>query len=324
MRSLVVVSLALVLVACKSSEDERLRKQIDSFPTHLYVAARILVAEPERNPELAHAFDNGKPDTMALARAAWEMRGMGAAEVQLWRDSKLRPLVFAASDDPAVRALDHALILAGLTVFSIAPGAGPVAPESAVLYEAYMTGDGELGAPNLTAMARSVQAFTYARAGYCGLASAMTDKSAAIPLAVTGREVGEITATAVGLGHFMAHAPDAAFIAPMLLLIQSLPWSSRLLGYGMTAHCLDERGDHDAADREWQRAIDVGSAIGLNDVELDILRGMKEKHRGNTLELFRIVHAQLDKQGVYDKLRELPQVKAALAALTALKQPLFR
>lgn len=276
------------------SDTERLQDELDSTSVHLYVALKILAVEPERDadvksarklldtavtamtekPQSADAPSLRPQDALALGRALWALRGLGEAEVELGRDSKLSP-VFTdfgkyAPGAQLDRASDHAVLLLALMLAKLHPKSPTPVPHALLLYEAFMTGEAPLAFAPLEPLARSAQAYAYASAELCDLATVHTQQLADHPIQMSDAERAELVQGFMGLGRFAAHAsPDAAFA---LAFVATLPWWSRIVAHLTTARCLDGRDRKADATREWQRAVDVAAQVGFPAEDLALVR----------------------------------------------------
>src|SRR5687767_977629 len=104
---------SLALLACgEPSDQELLQEELQTTSVQLYVALKVLAVEPERNDDVKSArklLDTAvtamtaeskgdetlsiRPaDALALGRALWVLREIGAAEVEAGRDSTLAPV----------------------------------------------------------------------------------------------------------------------------------------------------------------------------------------------------------------------------------------
>lgn len=285
-RWLLVLFAALLTAACREpTDDERLLELIDDPAVHLYAALKVVIVEPGRDPNVARAREllgdlaekPGGPsrvraaDTLALGQALWTLRGIGKAEVDAGRSSKLPPLWVDGFDLPGtteqLRATDHALLLLGLLVAKLHPKTPTPIPPPVLLYEAWMTGtEPELPA-GLDPLARAAQAYAFASNELCDLATVHTGKLAAKPLPKSADAA--LRDVFVGLGRLAAHVPEAAVL---VALVTTLPWWSRVLAHVQTARCLDGRDEHEDATVEWQRAVDVLESAGFPKAELAVLR----------------------------------------------------
>ncbi len=288
----------LTLGCGTETEEVRLRKQVNVTSTHLYAAlklavssnpesddakrARQLLVELEENLRKQSPSDStpARVDLTALTEVAsvlWRLRAAGREEVEQWRDSRvsvLRPEMFNETAESERLAVEHGVLLLGLTALRLHPRAPAPVPAEAVLYEAYLFGDSPIANIDLEGMARSAQVIVYAREEYCELAAASTQRLTQIPLATSGSELRNVADLAVGLGRAAAHAPPAAALVAALILVDNLPWATRLLAFASSAQCLSE-SSLDARQRaivEWERAVSVAEAVGFPPAELGFLR----------------------------------------------------
>ncbi len=281
------------------TEEVRLRKQVNVTGTHLYAAlklaassnpesddakrARQLLTELEENLRTQSPSDSAptRVDLAALTEVAsvlWRLRAAGRGEVEQWRDSRVSVFgdeMFEQTAESERLAAEHGVLLLGLTALRLHPRAPAPVPAEAVLYEAYLFGDSPLANSDLEGMARSAQAIVYAREEYCELAAVSTQRLTQIRLPTSGDELRNVAELAVGLGRAAAHAPPAAALVAALILVDNLPWATRLLAFASSAQCLSESSLPDARQRavvEWERAVGVAEAVGFPPAELGFLR----------------------------------------------------
>jgi hypothetical protein len=286
---------SLALLACgEPTDQERLQEEVQTTSVQLYVALKVLAVEPERNDDVKSArklldtavtamTDDSKSDealsirpadALALGRALWALREIGAAEVKAGRDSTLAP-VFTdlgkyAPGAKLDRASDHAVLLLALMLAKLHPKAPTPVPHPLLLYEAWMTGEEPLAFAPLEPLARSAQAYAYASAELCDLAAVHTQQLADQPIVLSDQERAELVSGLGGLGRFAAHAsPDATLT---LVFVATVPWWSRIVAHLTTARCLDGRERAVEATREWQRAVDVAAQVGFPAEDLALVR----------------------------------------------------
>ena len=196
----------VALVACECgepSDEERLRKQIDTTSVHLWVATKAAVAGGDEESAdararvlalmatyerlRANAAREGREesptvqaaDVLALAAAVWKLRAVGARMVRGAEEGPplLPVLLEARGVAPSFAGLidsdtDHALLLLGLAIAKLHPRAPVPVPEEILLYEGFHLDPDSLAVPTLHDPVRAVRAYVYSQCGYCNLAQA--------------------------------------------------------------------------------------------------------------------------------------------------------
>jgi hypothetical protein len=281
---------ALVTVSCGvDTEDARLRKQVNVTPTHLYAALKIAASAKDGNEDakrvrhLLKELESGlskaqgtlgpdaKVDVVALAEvvtALWRLRNAGQSEVERWQNSELSvlgPEALTGVSEAQRPSVEHAVLLLALMVMKFDPHSPSPVPPEVVLYEAYL----------MEGVARSVQSIVYARETYCDFAGQGTQRLTQVPLVTNGSELRRLAELAVGLGPAAAHVPSGAVLVAVMILVENLPWASRLLAHAATAQCFQQSALPDGRQRslvEWDRAVEVAAGVGFPPEELAFLR----------------------------------------------------
>lgn len=294
----------LVALGCSpATDEERLKEEVDATPAHLFVALKKAVAADPGDPAVQQAREfldavlrpindwasqpaaaqgaaTSPPrsvsvaETLALGKALLALRGIGAEELRKWRGSTLSVLAGRESlnDDSLGLPSEHAMLLMLLTASTLDHKAPVPVPRAALLYEAYMMGEEPLPEAEFEPIARALQAYVYASGELCDLAQSATTALAAHAPTPGGAQLQTLTLGLLGVGRVAAHAPEAGRAVVIVLLLENLPWISRLLAHSATARCLEQRDEPERALREWQRALDVAESVGIPAEELALFR----------------------------------------------------
>lgn len=301
----------LLISGCRETEEEKLQKRVNVAETHLYVAMKLAMSDAagasEQEPSDAVPSDvrrvresivqleaglrqiNEGAANRALVDARnlqavaeitmglWGLRQQGRAEVEKWRESKLSVLGYAVlpSDQAVSLPTEHAALLLGLAAMKLHPKAPAPAPQSALLYEAYLLGENEVEWQELDGLARSAQAIVFSGEQLCEMAETSTARLGKLPLGLKPLSPQAMAGLFMGFGRVAAHAPEGALVLAAAVLAQQLPWAMRLLAFSKTATCLSNSSLPNAQQRasvQWEHAISVAEQAGFASPELGFLR----------------------------------------------------
>ena len=292
-----ILCLLAITVSCgnEESEEERIVKEFDTFSVHLYAGLKLILANPENDPEIAIAKTSfqeilnsnlesgagstiGLVDMARLAKLGYKAKGFGETEIALGRENKKLFILERKNDDKNPKnitpANDHAIILAMLFAAKLSPGAPIPISDNAMLYEAWMAEGLHTSDKNLNGILMSVQAVTYAENGYCEMGDAKTAELQNI-------EIKKLDPMALAFAVSIANvSPQAAAhigkenIIAMFLpqILEVLPGAARTYAHFQLSNCFNERSETTKALAHQEHAIDAISKFGVPDSELAILK----------------------------------------------------
>lgn len=219
-------------------------------------------------PTRMEQLTGGGADALALARALYELRGMGQDIVRERREDEIPPVlpvVIGAFDPGSALAAqidsdsEHALLLMAFWVLKFHEKSPAPIPMEILLYEAWMTDPDEMGVAGLAPMARSIKAYVYGVNDYCDLAAiesaALADSDPEANRALLANATSTLGATAL---------PEDD--------LRTLEGAVRGLAHGATGICYLGREDEDSAVVELERFCDAAEEFGIPPAELGLIR----------------------------------------------------
>jgi len=286
MRLAVLLAL-LALTACQRTEEERLRAQIDTIKTHLYLGAKVALVAREPTPQILaarKALQFTRTGTVTAAQVAatavalYQLRGLGKDELEHGRTSELTPFVPAlfgltSTAAPGIDTnVDHFILLLAAAGFKFHPKSPLPVPNEILVYEAWMTDASRIPLPTMSAWGHSLKGYVFATNTYCSLAKQETDAVAAMPDLLFDLSMLN------GMGPMVAHVPEAGGVLAAIIVI---PFVTRALAHGATAMCFLERKDDVNADIEIARFVDLCERIGVPPEDLAIIRAYLAYKKGD-------------------------------------------
>jgi hypothetical protein len=256
---LAATAVAGCLCSREQTDEERLKKQLDTTSVHVYVALKVALTRT-KTPELK------LDDPVELGKALWELRETGARIVRGEGDDEVGPLIpgllaEAGASPELVAAIDangeHALFLLVMSILKSHPRSPVPVPVELVLYEAWKTNPSKIEVPGAAAPLHGVEAWIYGTNGYCDLAQAEADE-----LTRTRFDPAELKRGLKLLGvEADPQAGDLGWIGPAL----------EAIGHGSVAICNLERGDDPKARAATRKFIDAARRAGIQGEDLDFL-----------------------------------------------------
>jgi len=292
----ILVTIILSVVACGSDapEEERIKEEFEAFSVHLYTGLKLIIANPENNPEIEKAKasfneileSNAKEvnptislaDMARLAKLGYEAKSFGEKEVALGRENT--KLFFIRAGDAnkksefATPPNDHALTLALLFAGKIAPGSPLLVSDKAMLYEAWMSEGLNTSDKSLDGLLMSIQAATYAQNEYCKMGDSKTEHLKEIEIkALDPMTVAFAVTLANTNSRAAAHIGKENIIAMFLPeIIEVLPGAARTYAHLQLANCFGEQEQEKKALVHQEHAIDAIAKFGIPSSELAILK----------------------------------------------------
>ena len=300
--SLLTVLLVTGLIACseEKSDEERIKKVIDSTSVHLMLGLKIIAVNPNSDPEIIETqraleqilvapTTNKDQQGLSLAEAAqlaqiaYQAKRLGAAEVELGRSSEFNFMNAITTknknedQEPIPLTHEHAMTLVALNAIKLHPTLPLPITQEQLLYEAWMAKDATFNDDYMDVLVKVSQVSAFANNDFCDLARDKSNWFTQGNLKEVNKStvMGSVAGIAA-LGRAAAHAPEAvAIIIPILLapaILELLPNALRLKAHIDTAQCFDERGDQVLALEQKKYAVDTLEAMGVPETELAMYR----------------------------------------------------
>jgi hypothetical protein len=305
-----VMMAALLLAAAASSssclcsrdetDEERLKKRLDTTSVHVYVALKVALTQGATDPAAAQARDRaralfdslrasrrsgegggeaaakpGLGDALELGKALWGLRETGARIARGEGDDQVGPLLpgllaEAGASPELIAAIDanaeHALLLSVMAVLKAHPRSPVPVPVEIVLYEAWKTDPEALKIPGTAAPLHAVKGWLYGTNGFCDLAqteAAAVERANIDPAElVRGLELLGVPRPTGAEGQ----ATDLAWLDPAL----------EAIGYGAVAICNMDRGDDEKARAATRKLLAAARRAGIDGEELQYLEAYVE------------------------------------------------
>jgi len=294
----------------RKSDEELLRKEIDTTSVHLYLSAKIALHPTAGGSDVKEARTalkkvialSGKvtskneeaehlsvSDAKSLALALFELRKLGKQAFEKDKTDvppPILPALVSLAADSDAKALDeivdanleHAVLLLGLTLVKMHPKSPAPIPPPILLYEARWTKADDLALPSLATPVHAVKAYTFATAKLCDLAS--KDANAIgkddIDSKAMRKELEQLTGTKPPLDDDQAMVITAG---------------SQALAHGTTAICYVQRNETKNAVPHVRKFLEATKKLGVDTPETEVLRGWVECSEGNAKEGEKILRA---------------------------------
>jgi hypothetical protein len=305
---------ALFLVLClpavalglwgKKTDEERLKKKLDSLKVHLYLAGKAALTKTagsdeakavkerllavvggtarsvkalqgkEAEPVEAEAAPRlSLKDVAGLGKALWEMRAVGKEVLEGDRDALppalpvlLTPLGVAPELVSRLdRPTDHAALFVALAVVKLHPRSPvPIAP-GIILYEGTRMDPAQVKIPGFTPQLFALRAYSLAMSGMCDLAEKEAQALDALgPIA----EPAQLSA-----GLKLLTGKEVSLSATQLTSVGAL---TQVLTQGSLAVCFFGRAAWDKGQQALGRFLEVAERSGIDEPELHLLRAYTE------------------------------------------------
>lgn len=309
--SILLCILLLTQVSCSEqiSEEERIKKEVDTTSVHLMLGLKRIIANPDNDPDIESAQqtlhqiltvqDESKAskglsvqEIAQVAKIGYLARQLGKQEVALGKSSDFAfvnsILKIDETDDitPYTLKQDHAATLAALMVIKLHPAFPFPITQEQLLYEAWMADDAVFNHDYMNFLLKAAQASTFANNNFCDLAQRQTQwfVEQKIPKVNPERIIASLKLV-LSLGPAAAHVPDAVqAIASAIMIpaiIELLPNSTRLTAHINTAKCYQNRGDDDQALQQQVYAVDTLEQIGAPENEIALYRALLSYKKGD-------------------------------------------
>ncbi len=298
----VFCAMFFVLMACseEKSDEERILEDIDSTSVHLTVGLKVIVSNPENDPDIVAAQEtiqkilkaspeqNGTDglslsEMGQLAKIAYQAKSLGEKEVALGKSSDFRFLTILGrlgenTSKPAFNVeQDHAMTLAGMYLLKIYPAIPLPITKKTLLYEAWMSGNAEVDNEFVNGLLLSAQIATFAKNDYCDFAWKKTEAMRKIKIKKINTEaIKENFQSSAALGRIAAHAPQlvgpltAIILAPTIL--EMTPGTLKIIAHVEVAGCFDRKGNVNKALTQYEYAIETMGDMGVPENELAIFK----------------------------------------------------
>ena len=292
-----LAALSLCLPGCKSrpSDEELLKKKLDSIPVHLYLAAKIALNQADSSPEVKRVREEvggllapvrtdaleaelpdpavrlasprlGAKDAARIAVALWTLRGLGKEALAANKDDHpapvLPPLMRAFGAENLAAVIDgeteHGMLMTALLLLKAHEKSPVPVPIETLVYEAWKTVPERVPYRGLRPALHAMKAFAYASNKLCDLAG--EEAKGAKPdldAAAFYPDLAKVTGVAIAQGEAGAAEVQAALAA---------------IGHGATAICYFQRDEVEKARPHINHFVEGAEQMGLESPALSLVR----------------------------------------------------
>lgn len=296
------LALASSGMGCKCSEkltdEQRLKKQLDTSSVHLYVATKVAVTKAGTDPEVKKAREqllalikatrakqgaDGEAPTgkrphklsfkelAGLVKAIWKLKKTGEQLVRAGKEDDLQPLLpilLAELKAPpslikatADKNTDHALFFFVTALLKMHPKSPVPIPPEVVLYEAWNTDAAALKLPGFATPMHSLKAWSYGTNDYCDLAEKESD-------AVD--RLSYERAPLLDSIRLMSADPPTAFVDRL----EQFDAAARAIAHAGVVLCHLKRGDDKKARPALKKMVAMMEKLGASPEELEYMHAV--------------------------------------------------